>query len=117
MVILSRAVFTLALTGLFCGPLAADVVPSQYASASGPKKTLETQLTASGMDVQTAHARVQRLTEEEAAFFAEDARRVQIVGQEMWAGQSDNLWWEWVGGLGFLAVACAGIAIFAVSND
>ena len=47
MVILSRAVFTLALTGLFCGPLAADVVPSQYASASGPKKTLETQLTAS----------------------------------------------------------------------
>ena len=35
----------------------------------------------------------------------------------MWGGQSDNLWWEWLGGLGFLAIACAGIAIFAVSND
>ena len=117
MVTLSRAVFTLALTGLFCGPLAADVIPAQYASPSGPKKTLEIKLTASGMDAQMAKARVQRLTDEEAAFFAEDARRVQIVGQEMWGGQSDNLWWEWIGGIGFLVVVGAGIALFAVSND
>lgn len=117
MVFLSRAVFTLALTGLFCGPLAADVIPAQYASESGPKKALQTQLTASGMDAQMAQARVLRLTDDEAAFFAQDARRVQIVGQEMWGGQSDNLWWEWVGGIVFLAAACAGIAIFAVSND
>ncbi|HEX7899228.1 MAG TPA: hypothetical protein VF950_15790 [Planctomycetota bacterium] len=117
MVNLSRAVLTLALVGLFCGPLAADVIPVRYASDSGSKKAVESKLAASGVDAQMAHARAQRLTEEEAAFFAADARRCQVVGQEMWGGQSDNLWWEWLGGLGFLAITAAGIAIFAVSND
>jgi hypothetical protein len=117
MVHLSRAILTLALTGLFCGPLAADVIPAHYASPTGAKKTLETQLTTSGMDAQLAHARVQRLTDDEAAFFAADAQRVQVVGQEMWGGQSDNLWWEWLGGIGFLAIAGAAIFLFAVSND
>ena len=117
MVNLSRAILTLALVGLFCGPLAADVVPSRYVSDSGSKKAVESKLAASGVDAEMARARAQRLTEEEAAFFAADAQRVQVVGQEMWGGQSDNLWWEWLGGLGFLAIAGAGIAIFAVSND
>ena len=117
MVNLSRAILALAVTGLFCGPLAADVIPARYASDSGAKKTVESKLAASGVDAQVAHARAQRLTEEEAGFFAADVQRVQVVGQEMWGGQSDNLWWEWLGGLGFLAIAGAGIAIFAVSND
>lgn len=117
MVNLSRAMLALAVTGLFCGPLAADVVPSRYASDSGAKQAVEAKLAASGVDAQVAQARAQRLTEEEASFFAADVQRVQVVGQEMWGGQSDNLWWEWLGGLGFLAVAGVGIAIFAVSND
>src|SRR5688572_7093208 len=117
MVVLSRAFIALALAGLFCGPLAADVVPARYASETGAKKTVEAPPTASGVDPQLAHARVQRLTEEEAAFFAADAQRVQVVGQEMWGGQSDNLWWEWLGGLGMLAIVGVGLFVFAVSND
>lgn len=117
MVNLTRAVVALALMGFFAGPLAADVIPLSYASESGAKRTVESKLAASGVDAGLAKARAARLTEEEAAYFAADAQRVQLVGQEMWGGQSDNLWWEWLGGLGFLAIAVGGIAIFAISND
>ena len=117
MVILSRAVLTLALAGLFCGPLAADVIPVRYAADSGAKQAVEAKLAASGVDAEVARARAQRLTEDEAAFFAADAQRVQVVGQEMWGGQSDNLWWEWLGGIGMLAIAGGAIALFAISND
>lgn len=117
MVNLTRAVVALALMGFFAGPLAADVIPVRYASETGAKRAVESKLAASGVDAELAKARAARLTEDEAAYFAADAQRVQVVGQEMWAGQSDNLWWEWLGGLGFLAIAVGGIAVFAISND
>lgn len=117
MVNLSRAILTLALFGLFCGPLAADVIPVRYASDSGAKKAVEAKLAASGVEADLAKARAQRLTDDEAAYFAADASRVQVVGQEMWGGQSDNMWWEWIGGIGALALTGVGIYFFAVAND
>lgn len=117
MVNLSRAVVALALSGLFCGPLAADVIPARYEDESSAKKAVEARLAASGVEAGLAKARAQRLTEDEAAFFAADVQRVQVVGQEMWGGQSDNLWWEWLGGIGILTVVGVGIYFFAVAND
>jgi hypothetical protein len=117
MVHLSRAVVTLALLGFLGGPLAADVIPARYASESGAKKAVESALASAGVEAPLAQARAPRLTEEEAAFFAADGRRVQVVGQEMWAGQSDNLWWEWLGGIGLLAGVGFGLYMFAVAND
>ena len=35
----------------------------------------------------------------------------------MWGGQSNNLWWEWVGGAVMLAAAVFGIYVFGFSND
>jgi hypothetical protein len=117
MVHLSRLAVALALGGLFCGPLAADVVPTRYASESGAKETVQARLAASGVDADLAKARVKRLTDDEAAFFAADAQRVQIVGQEMWGGQSDNLWWEWLFGIGALVGVGIGYYFFAIDND
>jgi hypothetical protein len=114
---LCRGLVGLALSGLFCGPLAADVVPTRYAENAEAKSAVASARTSSGVDAQLAQARAQRLTSDEAAFFAADARRTQVVGQEMWAGQSDNMWWEWIGGIGMLALTGVGIYFFAVAND
>jgi hypothetical protein len=117
MVHLSRIAFALALTGLFCGPLAADVVPTRYAGPSDAKQAVQAKLSAAGIDADLAHARAVRLTDDEAAFFAADPHRIQVVGQEMWGGQSDNLWWEWVFGIAALVGVGFGIYLFAIAND
>lgn len=117
MVQLSRLAVAFALAGVFCGPLAADVVPTRYASESGAKAAVEAKLIRSGVDAPSAQARAARLSEAEAAFFAADAQRIQLVGQEMWGGQSDNLWWEWVFGIGTLVGVGFGYYIFAIAND
>ena len=117
MIHVSRLVVALAVCGLFCAPLAADVIPSRYADGSPSRASLEQRLEGLGVTPDAAKARVARLSAEETAFFASDERRVQVVGQEMWAGQSNNLWWEWLYGLGALAGVGFGVYIFGSAND
>ncbi len=117
MVHLSRLAVAMAVVGIFAGPLAADVVPTRYAADSGAKQAVEARLASAGVDAELAKGRAQRLTEEEAAYFAADAHRMQLVGQEMWGGQSDNLWWEWLFGIATLVGVGFGIYIFASAND
>jgi hypothetical protein len=105
------------LSALFCAPLAADVVPSSYPEASPAKAGLETRLTELGVAADTAHERVARLSPEQAAYLAADPARVQLVGQEMFAGQSNNLWWEWIGGIAALVGTGIFIYVFGFEND
>jgi hypothetical protein len=58
-----------------------------------------------GMTRDAAVSQAQQLTDGEAAYFAQNPDRVQFVGQEIWAGQADLLWWEWVFGIAALAGA------------
>ena len=117
MVLLSRLAVAMAFAGFLCGPLAADVVPTRYPSESGAKQAVQARLAASGVDAELAKGRAQRLSEDEADYFAADAQRMQLVGQEMWGGQSDNLWWEWLFGIATLVGVGFGIYIFGAAND
>lgn len=117
MIHVSRLVVALAVCSLFCAPLAADVIPSRYADASPARASLEQRLEGLGVASDAAKARVARLSAEETIFFASDERRVQVVGQEMWAGQSNNLWWEWLGGLAALGGVAFGAYVFGRAND
>lgn len=102
MVLAGRIVVTLALAGLFAGPIYADVIPTQQAPKSEAKNSVESRLVQLGQSPESAKTCVARLTEQEAKFFARDLSRVQVVGQEMWGGQADPLWWELVFGGVFL---------------
>lgn len=114
MILASRLLVALAVTGVFAAPLGADVVPSQYASSPESKAKVQSRLTEMGLPSAEARNRAARLTEDEAAYFALNPARLQVVGrQEMWGGQSDNFWWEWVGG----ALALAGVALFLATRD
>ena len=63
-----------------------------------------------------AKDQIQKLTDDQTNYFAGNPERIQLVGQENWGGQSDNLWWEWV--FGILALAAAGaIILIAVNNN
>ena len=99
MVIASRLIVALAVSGLFTTPLYADVIPSQYSSKSEAKEKVQTRLTEMGVKSEDAKLRAQRLTEDEASYFAQNTNRVQVVGQEPWGGQTDLLWWELVFGI------------------
>jgi hypothetical protein len=99
MVIASRLIVALAVSGLFTTPIYADVIPSQYPSKSEAKEKVQSRLTEMGVKSEDARLRAQRLTEEEASFFAQNPDRVQVVGQEPFGGQADLFWWEWVFGI------------------
>ena len=101
----SRFLVALAVTGLLSAPLYADVIPSQYSSKSEAKATVQSRLTEMGLKSEDAKLRAQRLTEDEAAYFAQNTNRIQVVGQEPFGGQTDLLWWEWVFGIAALAGA------------
>ena len=105
MVVLSRLVVALAVSGLFTAPLYADVIPSQYPAQSEARGKVEKRLVEMGVKPGDAHHKSERLMDDEAAYFAQNPERVQVAGQEMWAGQSDNLWWEWVFGAAALVGA------------
>src|SRR4051794_40063369 len=111
MVGVSRLLVALALAGLFTQQAYADVIPSRRASEAGDSsKKVESRLVQMGVAAETAKSQAQNLTDDQAKYFAASAERIQLVGQENFGGQSDNLWWEWV--FGILALgAAAGIII------
>ncbi len=116
MVLASRLLVAVAVAGLFATPIYADIIPTQHAPESKAKETVRHQLVNLGETTQAARDCAARLTEKEAAFFAQDPGRVQVVGQaEMWAGQTDLLWWEWV--FGILALAGSIFAIAWATRD
>ena len=106
----SRILAPLALLGLFAAPLCADVIPTRYPSKSDAHQKVEKALTNSGLSAADAQNRAGRLTVQEAAHFAGQAE-FHPAGQELWAGQSDNLWWEWIGGGAFLVASLIAISL------
>lgn len=102
MIFASRVVVALAVAGIFSAPLYADVIPSRRSDASDAAQKVQGRLQELGLSRDAALAHSQQLTDREATFFAENPDRVQIAGQEMWAGQTDLLWWEWVLGIAAL---------------
>jgi hypothetical protein len=112
-----RTVVTLALLGVLVGPVWGDVIPSRYAEKSDSKAKVEARLTELGVASADAKSSTRQLSEAQAAYFADSPDRVQVVGQEIFGGQSDNLWWEWIGGIATLGGVAFGYYIFAISND
>lgn len=107
MVLASRLVVALAVSGLFTAPIYADVIPSQYPAKSEAKEKVQARLTEMGMKAEDAQLRAKRLSEEDAVFFAQNTNRIQVVGQEPFGGQTDLLWWEWIFGSAALIGAVA----------
>jgi hypothetical protein len=113
MVGISRFLVALAVVGLFAAPLYADVIPTRRAADSKESdQKIQTRLVDLGLTADAAKDQVQKLTVDQSRYFAENPGRVQLVGQgENFGGQSDNMWWEWVFGIGMLAIAGAIILI------
>ena len=103
MVAVSRLLVALAMAGLFTRPLYADVIPTRRASdTTDSSKKVECRLVQLGISSDSAKEQIQKLTDDQTNYFAGNPERIQLVGQENWGGQSDNLWWEWLFGLAFL---------------
>lgn len=105
MVQVSRFLVALAVVGILSGPLYADVIPSRRAETGDSTRKVEGRLMELGMSRDAATSHAQQLTDSETAYFAQNPDRVQFVGQEIWAGQADLMWWEWVFGIAALAGA------------
>jgi hypothetical protein len=111
MVAVSRLLVAVAMAGLFSSPLYADVIPTRRAGdTTDSSAKVESRLVQLGVSAETAKEQIQKLTDDQTNYFAGNPQRIQLVGQENWGGQSDNLWWEWVFGL----VALAAVAVFIV---
>lgn len=111
MVPVGRLVVALALSGLFMQSLHADVIPTRRAAdTTESARKVENRLLQLGVTQEAAKEQIQKLTDEQTAYFAGDPERIQLVGQENWGGQSDNLWWEWLFGI----IALAGVAFFII---
>ena len=111
----SRLLVALALVGLFVQPLYADVIPTRRAGESKESsQKVQSRLVDLGMTADAAKDQVSQLTAEQTKYFAGNPDRIQLVAQaENFGGQSDNLWWEWVFGIAFLAVGVGVIIIVA----
>ena len=111
----SRLLVALALVGLFVQPLYADVIPTRRAGdAKESSQKIQTRLVELGMTADAAKDQVSQLNVDQTKYFAGNPDRIQLVAQaENFGGQSDNLWWEWVFGIAFLAVGVGVIIIVA----
>ena len=111
MVAVGRLLIAVAVAGLFTQPLYADVIPTRRAGdTSESAQKVESRLVQLGVTPEAAKEQIQKLTDDQTTYFAGNAERIQLVGQENWGGQSDNLWWEWVFGI----VALTAVAVFIV---
>jgi hypothetical protein len=116
MVAVGRLLVAVALAGLFTPSLYADVIPTRRAGdTSESALKVENRLVQLGVTATAAREQIQKLTDEQTHYFAGNPERIQLVGQENWGGQSDNLWWEWVFGIAALAGAVV-IIMLAASN-
>lgn len=93
-----RLIVALAVAGILPTPLHADVIPSRRAESPDAAQKVQGRLMELGLSQDAALGQARELTDREAAYFAQNPDRIQFVGQEPFGGQSDNLWWEWVGG-------------------
>jgi hypothetical protein len=110
MVAVSRLLVAVAMAGFFTQPLHADIIPTRRAAdTSESSKKVEGRLLQLGVSSDAAKEQIQKLTDEQTNYFAGNPERIQLVGQENWGGQSDNLWWEWV--FGVLALVAVGAFI------
>jgi len=109
MVGVSRLLVALAVSGLLTHPLYADVIPTRRpVDTTNSSKKVESRLVQLGVSAEAAKDQIKNLTDEQTRYFAADSERIQLVGQENWGGQSDNLWWEWLFGI----LALGGVAAF-----
>jgi len=115
--LVSRSVVALAAAALFSGPLYADVIPSRRAAGTDDADKVQARLVDLGVAADAARAQARELTSAELAYFAQNPDRLQRAGQEIFGGQSDNFWWEWVFGIGALVGVGFGYYIFAIAND
>jgi hypothetical protein len=116
MIAVSRLLVAVAMAGLFTQSVHADVIPTRRAGdTSESAQKVESRLVQLGVSSDAAKEQIQKLTDDQTRYFAGNPERIQLVGQENWGGQSDNLWWEWVFGIAALVGAIAIIAI-AVGN-
>lgn len=99
MLLASRLLAALVVAGLFAAPIYADVIPSRHPTKSDAGGKVQARLVELGLPAAEAKRHADELTSDEAALFAANPDRLQLAGQEMWAGQSTNLWWEWVFGI------------------
>jgi hypothetical protein len=114
--IVNRLAALLAL-GVFAAPLYADVVPARKAKADKDAAAVETRLVDLGVDSAAAKASAERLTPSELRFFAADTGRLQPVGQQdMFSGQTVNMWYESLGGAALLAGGF-GLAYYMIHNN
>jgi len=89
-----------ALAVLFSSPLYADVVPTRRpGDTTESSAKVESRLVQLGVSPDAAREQIQKLTDDQTNYFAGNPQRIQLVGQENWGGQSDNLWWEWLFGI------------------
>lgn len=115
--LVTRAAVAAALSVLVSGPASADVIPARRPASSDAPERVQARLVQMGLSAPQARAQSVELTSAEAEYFARSPERLQWVGQEMWAGQSDNMWWEWLFGLAALAGVGVGYYFFAIAND
>ena len=103
--------------GVFAAPALADIVPARKAKADKDAATVENRLVDLGVDSAAAKASAEKLTPSELRFFAADTARLQPVGQQdMFAGQTVNMWFESLGGAAFLAGGL-GLAYYMIHNN
>ena len=112
MAMLSRTLLILAAVGLVAPTAWGDVIPSRHAEDSGDRAKVESKLATLGCATADAAHRASLLTDDEAAYFARNTDRLRMVGQEMWGGQTTNLWWEFTLGLVFLIGTIFSISIW-----
>jgi hypothetical protein len=116
MVGVSRLLVAFAVASLLSQPLYADVIPTRRAADSSDSSAkVESRLVQLGLTAEAAKDQVRDLTDDQTKYFAAASERIQLVGQENWGGQSDNLWWEWV--FGILALGAVGAVIVIALND
>ncbi len=117
MVAVSRLLVAFAIAGLCSTPLYADVIPTRRTDdRTDASQKVQARLQQLGLTADAAKDQVQKMTDEQTRYFAASPERVQLVGQgENWGGQSDNLWWEWLFGIG--ALVGAGLIIFFAAQN
>ena len=113
MAMMSRTFMILAVVGLVAPTAWGDVIPSRHAEESEDRAKVESKLATLGLATAEAADRASRLTDAEAAYFAQNTDRVRMVGQEMWGGQTTNLWWEFTLGLFYLVATVIAISIWS----
>jgi hypothetical protein len=117
MQLVCRSLVALAVAGFLAGPLYADVIPSRREAQSDAADKVQARLVEMGLTADAARAHARELTAGELSYFAQNPHRLQWAGQELWAGQSDNFWWEWLFGIGALVGVGVGYYFFAIAND